>query len=107
MRQLITIDIILQGDGRFLCCCCYSISLGIETLFPNKKNTLKKSLSLSVCHRLDPKISLREMIELYPHGGLIGYGDSYQDSVLRYSKMFCLYAVLHDAAGAVYTEKKK
>ena len=37
MRQLITFDIILLGDGRFLCCCCYSILLGIEILFPIQK----------------------------------------------------------------------
>ena len=35
------------------------------------------------------------------HGGKIGYGDSYLDSVLRYSKVFRLHAILHDAAGAV------
>ena len=29
-RHLITIDIILLGDGHFLCCCCYSIYLGIR-----------------------------------------------------------------------------
>ena len=107
MRQLITIDIILLGVGRFLCCCCYSILLGIETLFPIQKNTVRKNLFLSICHCLDPKISLREMNELYPHGGLIGYGDSYLDSVLSHSKVFRLRAILHDAAGAVYTEKRK
>ena len=35
------------------------------------------------------------------HGGRIGYGDSYLDSVFRYSKVFRLHATLHDAAGAV------
>ena len=56
---------------------------------------------------MDPKTSLREINELYPHGGLIGYGDSFLDSVLRYSKVFRLHAILHDAAGAVYTVKRK
>ena len=37
MRQLITNDIVLLGDGRFLRCCCYSILLGVETLFPIQK----------------------------------------------------------------------
>ena len=101
MRQLITIDIILLGDGRFLCCSCYSILLGI------KKNTVRKNLFLCVCHCLDPKISLREMNDLYPHGRLIVYGDSYLDSVLRCSKGFRQHAILHDAAGAVYTDKRK
>ena len=31
------------------------------------------------------------MNDLYPHGGLIGYGDSYLDNVLRYSKVFRLH----------------
>ena len=34
-------------------------------------------------------------------GGTIGYGDSYLDSVFRYSKVFRLHAMLQDAAGAV------
>ena len=33
--------------------------------------------------------------------GLIGYGNSYLDSVFRYSKVFRRLAILHDAAGAV------
>ena len=35
------------------------------------------------------------------HGGKIGYGDSYLDSVFRYYKVFRLHEILHDAAGAV------
>ena len=34
-----------------------------------------------------------------PFGGLIGYGNSYLDSILCYSKVFRLHAILHDAAG--------
>ena len=62
---------------------------------------------MSVCHCLDPKMSLRERNDFYPHGGLIGYGDSYLDNVLRYSKVFRPHAILHDAAGVVYTERRK
>ena len=61
---------------------------GLKLCSPFRNNTVRKNLFLSVCHCLDPKISLRLMNELYPHGGLIGYGDSYLDSVLRYSKVF-------------------
>ena len=68
---------------------------------------MRKNLFLSVCPCLDPKISLREMNELYPRGGLIGYDDSYLDSVSRYSKVFRLHEILHGAAAAVYTEKRK
>ena len=80
---------------------------GLKFCSPFKKNTVRKNLFLSVCHCLDPKISLREMNDFCPHGGLIGYGDSYLVSVLRYSKVFRLHAFLHDAVGAVYTEKRK
>ena len=80
---------------------------GLKLYSPFEKNTLRKNLFLSVCPCLDPKISLRELNDLYPHGGLIGYGDSYLDSRLRFSILFRLHAILHDAAGAVYTEKRK
>ena len=42
---------------------------GLKRCFPFKRNTVRKSLFLSVCHCLDPKISLREMNDLHPHGG--------------------------------------
>ena len=41
------------------------------------------------------------MDQKFNFGGTIGYGDSYLDSVFRYSKVFRLYAILHDAAGSV------
>ena len=41
------------------------------------------------------------MDQKFEIGGTIGYGDSYLDSVFRYSKVFRLHAILHDAAGAV------
>ena len=74
---------------------------------PHSKKTQWGEFPLSVWHCLDPKFSLHEMNDLYPHGGLIGYGDSYLDSMLRYSKVFRVHAILHNAAGAVYAEKKK
>ena len=40
-------------------------------------------------------------------GGLNGYGNSYLGSVFRYSKVFRLHAVLHDAAGAVRAHSNK
>ena len=42
---------------------------GLKLCSPFKKNTVRKKLFLSVCHCLDPKISLREMNDLYPHAG--------------------------------------
>ena len=41
------------------------------------------------------------MDQNFKFSGTIGYGDSYLDSVFRYSKVFRLYAILHDAAAAV------
>ena len=47
------------------------------------------------------------MDQNFKFGGLIGYGNSYLDSVFRYSKIFRLHAVLHDAAGAVRAHSGK
>ena len=44
---------------------------------------------------------LLEMDQKFKSGGLIGYENSYLDYVFRYSKVFRLHAILHDAAGAV------
>ena len=41
------------------------------------------------------------------HGGMFGYGDSYLDSVFRYSKVFRQNAILHDAAAAVRLQAGK
>ena len=40
-------------------------------------------------------------------GGLIGYGNSCLDSVFRYSKVFRLHAIVHDAAGGVRSHTGK
>ena len=90
-------------DVRFLVTVLHFYS-ALKYLFPFRRNTVRKNLFLSVCHCLDPKISMREMNILYPHGGLIGYGNSNLDTLLRFSKVFRLHAILHDAAGAVYAE---
>ena len=47
---------------------------------------------------------------MFPFGGLIGYENSYLDSIFRYSKEFRLRAILqilHDAAGAVRLQTGK
>ena len=77
-------------------------------MFPTEKKHSEEQFIFECLSLLESKISLREMNDMYPHGGgLIGYDDSYLDSVLRYSIVFRLYAILHDAAGAVYTGKRK
>ena len=47
------------------------------------------------------------MDQKFKFGGKIGYGDSYLDSVFRYSKVFRLHSILHDAAGAVRLQTGK
>ena len=64
-------------------------------------NKVCKNLFISACFCLDSKLSLCEMDRKYKFGGAIGYEDSRLDSVFRYSKIFRLHAILHDAAGAV------
>ena len=64
-------------------------------------NSARKSLFLSACFCWDCRLSLREMDQKFKTGGTIGYGESQLDSLFRYSKVFRLHAILHDAAGAV------
>ena len=80
-------------------------------LYPELKRTfehksVRKNLFLSACFCWDSSLSLHEM-DQYKFGGLIGYGNSYLDSVFRYSKVFRLHAILHDAAGAVRAHSNK
>ena len=70
-------------------------------------NTSRKNLFLSACQCWDNHISLVEMDQNFPYGGLIGYGNSYLDVIFRHSKVFRLHAILHDAAGAVCAHSGK
>ncbi len=47
------------------------------------------------------------MDQKFKFGGTIRYGDSYLDSVFRYSKVFRLHAKLNDDAGAVRSQTGK
>ena len=80
--------------------------INVFRLYPGLKmsfehNSVRKNLFLSACFCRDFRLSLREMDQKFIFGGLIGYGNSYLDSEFRYSKVFRLHAILHDAAGAV------
>ena len=86
--------------------------MSIFRLYPGlkmsfKHNSVRKNVFLSACFCWDPRLSLREMDQKLRFGGTIGYGDSYLDSVFRYSKVFRLHAILHDAAGAVRLQTGK
>ena len=70
-------------------------------------NSVRKNLFLSACFFWDSRLSLHEMDQKFKFGGLIGYGNSYLDSLFRYSKVFRLHAKLHDAAGSVRAQSGK
>ena len=86
--------------------------MSIFRMYPRLKksfehNSVRKNLFLNACFCWDSRLSLREMDQNFKFGGTIGYGDSYLDSVFRYSKVFRLHAILHDAAGAVRLQTGK
>ena len=81
---------------------CHS---SIFPLFPN--NEKRKSCFLCACKILDQNISLEEIDQNFPHGGLNGYGDSILDFFLTRLKVFPLHAILHDSAGAVKATTNK
>ena len=70
-------------------------------------NCTRQNVFPSACFYWHGTISLREVGQKFLHGGKIGYGDSYLDSVLRYSKVLRLHAVLHYAAAAVRLQTGK
>ena len=78
---------------------------GFKRLFEH--NCVRKNLFLSACFCWDSRLFLPEMDQKFIFGRTIGYGDSYLDSVFRYSKKFRLHAILHDAAGAVRLQTSK
>lgn len=57
------------------------------------------ALFLVVCKILSPDINIETISKMAPHGGKIGIGDSYLNSLLKYSKVLRLHAGFHDAFG--------
>ena len=78
---------------------------GIKLSFEH--NSVRKNLFPKACFCWGSKLSIHEMDQKLNFDGLSGYGNSYLDSVFRYSKVFRLYAILHDAAGAVRSHSGK
>ena len=81
--------------------------LYLELKMTFEHNSVRKTLFLSACFCWDSGFSLRETDQNVIFGGLIGYGNSYLDSAFRYSKVFRLNAILHDAAGAVRSHSSR
>ena len=83
----------------------FRLYTGLKVTF--KHNSVRKNLFLSACFCWDSGPSLSEMDQNFKLGGLIGYENSCVDSVFRYSKVFRLHAILHNAAGAVRAHSGK
>ena len=86
--------------------------LSVFRLYPGVKmsfehNSVRKNLFLTASFCWVSGLSLCEMDQKLKFGGLFGYGNSYLDYVFRYSKVFRLHAILHDAAGAVRSHSGK
>ena len=64
-------------------------------------NSFGKNLFLSACFCWASRFSLRELDQNFSFGGNIGHGNSYLEILFRHFEQFRLYALLHDAAGAV------
>ena len=99
MKQLFNFDSNFVANGRSPFCMQFPHL--VEFKLPFRHNSARKSLFLRSCYIWNDKISLREMDQRFPFGGLIGFENSYLDSILCYSKVFRLHAILDDAAGAV------
>ena len=69
--------------------------------------SVRKTLFPSACFCWDSGISSGDMDQKIKFGGLIGYGNFYLDSIFRYSKVFRLHTILHDAAGTVRSHSGK
>ena len=77
----------------------FRLEPGLKMSFEH--NSVRENLFLTACFCWDSRHSLWELDQKFPFGALIGFGNSYLDSVFRYSKVFILHAILNDAAGAV------
>ena len=76
---------------------------GLKMTFEH--NSVHKNPFLSASFCWNSRLSLREKDQKFPFVGFIGYGNSYLDSVFRYSKVFRLHAILHDAAEIELTKQ--
>ena len=83
----------------------FRLYLGLKMSFEH--NSVRKNLFLSACFCWDSSLSLSEMDQKFKFGGLIVFGNSYLDSIFRYSKVFRLHVILNDAAGAVRAQSGK
>ena len=86
--------------------------ISVFRLYPGLKTSsehysVRKNLFLSACFCWGSRHFLREMDQNFKNVGLVGYGNSYLDSVFHYPKVLRLHAILHDTAGAVRSHSGK
>ena len=61
------------------CHSCQHIQLLRNHIFIVSRNLETKKLFLEACKTWDENINLEEITQKFPHGGLIGYGNSLLD----------------------------
>ncbi len=68
------------------------------------ENNIRKNYFLAACFILKYNLNFNSVNEKCPYGGIIGCGNSNLDILFKYSKIFRLHAILHDAAGFIKSE---
>ena len=99
MKQLFIFDSKVVANGRPPSCKHFPILLDSKITFQTQKRS-QKTLFQSACFIRNDRDSLWEIDQKIPLGWLIGYENSYLDSLLCYWKVFRLHAFPNDAAGA-------
>jgi hypothetical protein len=56
-------------------------------------------LFLHVCLTLHPDMDVEQFSKKHPHGGKIGIGNSWLNTIFKRCKMLRLHAAFHDAVG--------
>ena len=72
-----------------------------------RKNEKRKDWFLAACKIWDENKNLEENNQKFPHGGLIGYGNSFLVFFFARLKVFRLQAIIYDSAVAVKATTSK
>ena len=99
MKQLIAFETNSVKKGCSLSKELFRLDQEINMSFEH--NSVRKNLLLSAGFCCVSRLSSPEVDQKFISGGTIGYGDSYLEYIICRSKVFRLYALLHDAAEAV------
>ena len=83
----------------------FRLYTGLKLSF--EPNSIRKNLFLSASFCWDARLSLCDIDQIFKFGGTIVYEDSYLEFLFRHFKVFRLYAMLQDAAGAARAHSGK